>query len=182
MAMSWLPIGWTESGDYLHITSRALLSGMDRSINIFDDLLLQPQSGSEAYKLGSQVLCQAISKNLKFSRSKFHVSPRVTFCGLQLTAKSNGEVDIEPDRGRVERILDLPNPTSKEEVQSLLGLLGTLMLRFPNLSISTDPIRVLIRKNTHFQWSHEHTVCLSTIKKKLSNLLVLSPFIPERPS
>ena len=90
----------------------------------------------------------------------------------------NGEVGIESDRGRVERILDLPNPTSKEEVQSLLGLLGTLMLWFP---ISTDPIREFIKKNTHFQWSNDHSVCLSLIKKKLSNLLVLSPFIADRP-
>ena len=57
MALSRLPMGWTGSGDYLYITTRAFLSGMDRAINIFDDLLLQPHSGSEAYKLGSQVLC-----------------------------------------------------------------------------------------------------------------------------
>ena len=56
------------------------------------------------------------------------------------------------------------------------------MLWFPNLSITTDPIRDLIKKNIHFQWTKEHSACLSLIKKKLSNLLVLSPFIPERPS
>ena len=99
-----------------------------------------------------------------------------------LTANPNGDVDIEPDRKSFERHLDLPIPKCKEEAQSPLGLLGTLMLWFPNLSITSDPIRALIRKNTHFHWSHEHNVCLSTIKKKLSNLLVLSPFIPDRPS
>ena len=51
MAMNRLPMGWTGSGDYLHITTRCLLAGLDRSINIFDDLLLQPESGSEAYRV-----------------------------------------------------------------------------------------------------------------------------------
>ena len=128
MAMPRLPVGWIGSGDYLHITTRALLSGMDRAINIFDDLLLQPHSGSEAYKLASHILCQSIKKNLKYSHTKFHVSPKVVFCGLQLSTQSNGEDSIQHDRSRVERILDLPCPTSKEEVQSLLGLLGTLII------------------------------------------------------
>ena len=59
-AMNRLPMGWTGSGDYLHITTRCLLAGLDRSVNIFDDLLLQPQSASEAYKVTVQVLIQAI--------------------------------------------------------------------------------------------------------------------------
>ena len=53
MVIARVPMGWTSSGDYLHIETRCLLSGMDRSIKIFNNLLLQPQSGSEAYKLGS---------------------------------------------------------------------------------------------------------------------------------
>ena len=180
--MARLPMGWTRSGDYLHITTRTLLPGMDRAINIFDDLLLQPHSGTEAYQLGAKILCQAIQRNLKFSKTKFQVSPEVVFCGLQLSTQSNGKVSIQPDKSRIERILDLPCPTSKEEVQSLLGLLGTLMLWFPNLSITTDPIRDLLRKNVHFLWTREHSDCLSLIKEKLGNLLVLSPFVPTRPS
>ena len=56
------------------------------------------------------------------------------------------------------------------------------MLWFPNLSISTDPIRDLLRKNAHFSWTKDHTACLSLIKKKLGKLLILSPFVPTRPS
>ena len=78
-AMNRLPMGWTGSGDYLHITTRCLLAGLDRSVNIFDDLLLQPQSASEAYKVTAQVLIQAIGKNLKFSLSKFQIAPCLTF-------------------------------------------------------------------------------------------------------
>ena len=85
--MARLPMGWTGSGDYLHITTRALLSGMDRAINIFDDLPLQPHSGTEAYQLGAKILCQAIQRNLKFSKTKFQVSPKVVFCGLPLSTQ-----------------------------------------------------------------------------------------------
>ena len=159
--MARLLMGWTGSRDYLHITTRALLSDMDRAINIFNEFLLQPHSGTEAYKLGSQILCQAIQKYLKFSHTKLPVSLKVVYCGLQLSTQSNGEVSIQPDRSRIERILDIPCPSSKEEVQSLLGLLGTLMLGFPSLSITTDPIRDHLRKNVHFMWSKKHSACFS---------------------
>ena len=122
MCMARLPMGWTGSGDYLHITTRALLTGMDRAINIFDDLLLQPHSGTEAYQLGAKILCQAIQKNLKFSKTKFQVSPKVVFCGLQLSTQSNGEVSIHPHKSRVDRILNLPWPSSKEDVQWVLSV------------------------------------------------------------
>ena len=56
------------------------------------------------------------------------------------------------------------------------------MLWFPNLCITTDPLRDLLRKNVHFSWTKDHSACLSLIKEKLSNLLVLSPFVPTGPS
>ena len=56
------------------------------------------------------------------------------------------------------------------------------MLWLPSLSLTTDPIRSLVRKHTHWKWTAEHDSCLSLIKKKVNNLLVLSPFIPDRPS
>ena len=99
-----------------------------------------------------------------------------------LTANPDGNVNIEPDQSRVEKILNLPILDSKEDVQSLLGLLGTLTLWFPKLSITTEPIRALIRKNIHFQWTQEHSLCLETIKNTLKRLFTLSPFVPDRPS
>ena len=119
-----MQIGWTSSGDYLHIETRCQPSRIYRSIKIFNDLLLQPKSGSEAYKLCSQVLSQAIGKNLKFSISNFRVTPTVTFSSLMLTAKPNDDVDIKPYRRRIKNILDMPTPKIKEDTLSLRGSWG----------------------------------------------------------
>ena len=56
---------------------------------------------------------------------------------------------------RVEKLLAMPTPFNKEDVLSLLGLLATLMLWIPNLSVATDPIRDLIKKNVHYLWTPE---------------------------
>ena len=62
-AMLRVPMGWTSSGDYLNIKNNCLLAGLDRSIKIFDNVLLQPKSRSEAHALFAEVLTKAISKN-----------------------------------------------------------------------------------------------------------------------
>ena len=74
----------------------------------------------------------------------------------------------------------MPTPKCKEDFLFLLGLLGTLMLWIPNLYLTTDPIRSLIKRFTHWLCTLEHDQCLDIIKKKVNNLLVLSPFIPDR--
>ena len=142
--------------------------------------MLQPQSASEAYKVTAQVLIQAIGKNLKFSLSKFQIAPCLTICGLKLQTNPDGNVDIKPDQSRIDKILNLPIPNSKEDVQSLLGLLGTLTLWFPKLSITTEPIRALIKKDVKYQWTPDHSQCLDNIKLTLKKLLTLSPFDPKR--
>ena len=130
--------------------------------------------------MAAQVLIQAIGKNVKFSLSKFQIAPCLTFCGLKLKTNRDENVDIKRDQSRVEKILNLPIPNSKEEVQSLLGLLGTLTLWFPKLSITTEQFRALIRKDVKYQWTLDHSQCLDNIKHTLKKLLTLSPFDPKR--
>ena len=81
--MTHFPQGWIESMDILNIHTGALLAGLYGS-SIVDDTLLQPRSATEGYFMCSKILTAAISKNFKFSSSKFLISPCVTFAGLTL--------------------------------------------------------------------------------------------------
>ena len=99
---------------------------------------------------------------------------------MKLQTNPDGNVNIKPDQSRIDKILNLPIPNSKEDVQSLLGLLGTLTLWFPKLSLATEPIRALIKKDVKYQWTPDHSQCLENIKLTLKQLLTLSPFDPKR--
>ena len=109
-----------------------------------------PKTAYEAYFMAAKVLLAAISKNFGFSPEKFIMSPSVIFAGLALETFPNGEVSILPDPKRVENLLTLPTPGTKEDVLSILGLLATLVKWIPSLSVQTDPLRYLVKKNTHF--------------------------------
>ena len=119
-----VPQGWIESMDHLNIHTRCLLAGLERASKIVDDACLMPRSASEGYYMAYKVLIAAISKTINFSPGKFILSPLVTFAGLQLRALPSGEVIIHPDKKRLDHLINLPNPKSKEDVLSLLGRLG----------------------------------------------------------
>ena len=59
-------------------------------------------------------------------------------------------------------------PTDKKGVERLLGTINYLGKFIPNLATVTEPIRVLLRKDIEFQWSHEQDKVLQEIKSILT--------------
>ena len=73
--MRRVPQGWLAAGDHLNIETRIILQGIDRCAKIIDDTLLMPRTANEAYLMGSKICINAISRNFKFSQTKFRVAP-----------------------------------------------------------------------------------------------------------
>ena len=177
--MRRVPQGWLAAGDHLNIETRIILQEIDRCAKIIDDTLLMPRTANEAYLMGSKICINAISRNFKFSQTKFKVAPVVQFAGLLLKAQPTGTVLIGPDPSRISDLLDLRSPTSKEELLSLLGLLATLNKWVPNLSVDNEPLHHLLRKNTHFSWAPDQETAMTKIKEAVKKHVYLSPFVPD---
>ena len=65
-------------------------------------------------------------------------------------------------------INDMPAPPDKKGVERLFGTVNYLGKFILNLEIVTEPIRVLLRKDIEFQWSHEQEKALEEIKSILT--------------
>ena len=83
----------------------------------------------------------------------------MTYIGHKLTQEG-----IKPDDEKVYAIKDIPAPTDKKGVERLLGAVNYLGKFIPNLASVAEPIRVLLRKNIEFQWSHEQDKAFQEIK------------------
>ena len=55
--------GYHDSGDQLNVSTRELLTTVDRAAKIIDDDILMPQMHNDAYRDGTLVLQAAISRN-----------------------------------------------------------------------------------------------------------------------
>ena len=85
-------------------------------------------------------------------------------------------MQILPDLDRVEGFLLLKSPTSKEEAQSLLGLLATFKRLKPSFASNTENLCKLTNKLVHFSLDQFHIDELEAIRVSLQNLLPLSLF------
>ncbi|KAK9675219.1 hypothetical protein QE152_g40523 [Popillia japonica] len=67
------------------------------------------------------------------------------------------KVGKKPDRNKARAIMELKEPTSKRELQRMLGFVHYLRDFIPNLSTIVTPLRDLLKKNSMFKWLPIHT-------------------------
>ena len=101
--------------------------------------------------------CKKINLTLNKEKCVFKVK-EVTYIGHKLTQEG-----IKPDNEKGRTINDMPAPTDKTGVERLLGTVNYLGKFIPNLGM-TETIRVLLRKDVEFQWSHEQDKAFQEIK------------------
>ena len=100
----------------------------------------------------------------------------VSYCGHNFTKDG-----VKPDESKIKAIQDMPTPSSKKEIERLLGTVNYLAKFVPNLATITAPIRELLKKDIEFYWSHEQTKAFDEIKEILTQQPVLKFFYPTKP-
>ena len=137
------------------------LEGVETDI---DDVIVHAETGVKHDHRLHAVLerCEKINLTLNKEKCVFKVK-EVTYIGQKFRQEG-----IKPDDEKVHAINDMPAPTDKKGVERLLGTVNNLGKFIPNLATVTELIRVLLRKDIEFQWSHEQEEMLHEIKSILS--------------
>jgi len=63
---------------------------------------------------------------------------------------------LQPDPEKVKAVKEMPKPTSKKELMSLLGFVNYLSKFLPKLSEVAQPLREMTSKEAEFIWSQQH--------------------------
>ena len=75
---------------------------------------------------------------------------------------------IEPDKEKVQAILLMPEPSTKQELQRFIGMIQYLGKFIPDLSEKSAPLQSLLKKNMAWQWNAEHQRAYELLKKDCS--------------
>ena len=114
----------------------------------------------------SAILRRAREKGIRFNSEKCKFSKdKVKYFGHIISRDG-----IKPDPEKIRAIQDMPSPQSKEELQTLLGMLNFLSKYIPNLSSKNKPLRDLT-KATDFRWETNHKASMKEIKSCISENL-----------
>ena len=99
----------------------------------------------ELWDRGSTLLHNAIRTNWKFSIEKGQCGTSISFCGLELSADANLQVTVLPSNNTIKELINFDSPRTKRQLQSLLGVLNTLVKWIPGLSNHNSRMRELNR-------------------------------------
>nr|GEZ29246.1 reverse transcriptase domain-containing protein [Tanacetum cinerariifolium] len=111
--------------------------------------------------------CEDTNLSLNWEKSHFMVTEGIV---LGHKISKNG---IEVDRAKVNVIAKLPHPTTVKGVRSFLGHAGFYRRFIQDFSKIFRPMTHLLEKNTLFIFSEDCIKAFQTLKKKLTEALIL---------
>lgn len=124
------------------------------------------------------MLQRAENLNIRFNRSKCQFGlTEIKFMG-QMFSK-NG---MSLDKSRLDAICDMPYPEDKKALQRFLGMITYLGNYLPNLSVETEGLRSLLKKDTHWQWNANHKKAFDRLKEIITQTPVLAHFDVNLPT
>lgn len=165
-----MPFGLATAPATFARAMRALQLG-PHAINFFDDILIHSKSWSEHLLHVRDVLS-------KLKAAGFTARPSKIFAGfkeLLFLGHVLGEGTLRPETKKVEKILQIPTPTTKRQVRALLGLVGYYRRYIPDCATILQPISDLLggQAGRQISWT---PVCQEALEK-IQSLLSQKPVL-----
>ena len=139
------------------------------SMNFFDDILTASENWQDHL-----IHVEGMLKCLE--RHGLTVRPSKIYAGfqeLEFLGHVVGKGKIRPEESKVEKILNIPKPTTKKQIRSLMGLLGYYRRYIPGYSVVTAPITDLLKGKKSVTWTPECEEALKQVQRGLSKQPIL---------
>ena len=164
-----MPFGISSASEVMQKRNNETFGDIRGVHMVADDMIIAAASIEEHDQIIIKVMERAREKNVKFNKDKIQFKvTNVKYLGNILTPEG-----IKPDPQKVKAISDMPTPHDKAGLQRLLGMVKYLAQYIPNESQLTAPLRTLLKKDTQWQWLHEHDKAVENIRSALANSPVL---------
>lgn len=139
-------------------------------IVFFDDILVYSSTLEEHIDHLRQVFSLLAKEqwHVKLSKCKF-TQTEISYLGNIVSAQG-----VATDPSKVADIMSWPRPSNVKELRSFLGLSGFDRRFVHQYAIISKPLIALLKKNSLFVWTSEHTTAFDTLKHCLSSAPVLA--------
>ena len=111
-----------------------------------------------------------------FNLDKCHIKEtKLQFFGMLFDTEG-----VHPDPEKMEAIRAMQEPQDTQELQTFFGIATYMAPFIPNLSIMSEPLRNLLKRDADFQWSPSHKTAFENIKKSICREILLTYFDPDK--
>ncbi len=174
-----LPFGLRSSGDEFQRKIDECFEGLTGVVSIVDDILVFGKTREEHDNNLQAALQRSWENGVRLNEDKLEVGvSEVTYFGHVLSAEG-----LKPDPAKVSAVKDMLPPTSKAELETILGMVTYLSRFAPNLSEITSPLRKVLAKAVDFSWDKPQIDAFLKVKDILTQQPgpVLSYYDPHEP-
>ena len=123
-----------------------------------------------------KLMHRCTERNIKLNNAKAQFKrDSVIFMGHKMTTEGT-----QADENKVKAILEMPPPTDILGVRGFCGMIQYLARCMPDMAIDLEPIRVLTRQHTDWNWSKDCEDAFKTVMKKITTAPMLAYFNAEK--
>ncbi|GJR54049.1 reverse transcriptase domain-containing protein [Tanacetum coccineum] len=171
LAYRRMPFGLCNAPSTFQRCMMAIFHDMiEKTMEVFmDDFSVFGNSFSTCLSNVEKMLkrCEDTNLALNWEKSHFMVNEGIVL-GHKISKKG-----IEVDKAKIDVIAKLPHPTTVKGIRSFLGHAGFYRRFIKDFSKISRPMTHLLEKNTPFVFSEECIQAFQTLKKKLTEALIL---------
>jgi len=171
MQYKYMPFGLVNAPATFARMMRKLLESIDCTVSYFDDILIFTETWNEHLTILRQVLDTLFRHGLTAKPSKTAIGfQEIDFLGHVVR-----EGKQEPQSDKVDKILSLSQPTTKKQVQSLMGMLNYYSKFIPNFASLTFPLTQLLKgsKKQKIEWTTQCQEALRQVQQCFSKAPIL---------
>jgi len=167
-----MPFGLTNAPATSQRLMDAVFAGLKwRNLLVYlDDIIIFSNSFDQHVKDLQEAFERLRSSQLKLKPSKcFLFQKELTYLGHLVSREG-----IRPDPGKVKALLSMPQPKTKSEVRSFLGMCNYYRKFIADFSKVSHCLNDLTRDTVHFHWNKEHREAFKTLTSHLSSAPILA--------
>ena len=171
-----LPFGIISAQDLFQQKMDEIFENMQGVTPLIDDVIIHGRTREEHDQNLRAALDKATESTLRLNAEKLTVGEKeVEYFGHLITADG-----LKPDPKKVKAIETMPPPTSKKELQTVLGMITYLAKFAPQLSETTKPMRDLLKEDIEFVWDKPQEESFRKVKEIITEQPVLAFFDPKK--
>ncbi|CAB3998069.1 Hypothetical predicted protein [Paramuricea clavata] len=170
-----LPFGLNVSSEIFQKRLNQELVGLEGVRCIADDILVYGTDEKDHNKNLERLLERCKEKSIKLTKDKLEFKCKeVSFHGHLLTNEG-----LKVDLGKVKVIMQMPQPTTPEEILRLNRMVNYLSRFLPNLLEVMKPLRDLAHKELAWCWLEIHEKAWNEVKHLIAMTPVLAYYKPS---
>ena len=163
-----VPFGLKMSQDIFQMWMDDIVAQCPGVLAIHDDMFIYRKDDRDHDANIITLFNVAQKEGLVFNSKKCSIKQEsIMFFGGVFLAEG-----YSPDPEKIQGISKMTPPHTKQELQSFLGAVNYLQTFVPHLSLNTERLRALLKKENCFTWDENMNTCFQKIKSQLQKALL----------